>query len=77
MSHNTWIHRMMRPAARPPKDTPARPNQITRLRLGVGAAAALAIADGRALWLSWGAGLYLFGFYMAFSFRRGIARSWA
>ena len=54
----------MRPAARVLKDTPVTPNQITWLRLGLGVAAALAIADGRTLWLNWGAGLFLFGFFL-------------
>jgi len=64
MSHNTWIHRMMRPVARALKGTPVTPNQITWLRLGVGVAAALVIADGRTMWLNWGAGLFLFGFFL-------------
>lgn len=64
MSHNTWIHRMVRPVARVLKDTPVTPNQITWLRLGFGVAAALVIADGRTMWLNWGAGLFLFGFFL-------------
>ncbi len=64
MSHNTWIHRMVRPAALVLKNTPVTPNQITWLRLGAGIAAAAAIADGRTEWLNWGAGLFLLGFFL-------------
>ena len=64
MSHNTWIHRIVRPAAQVLKGTPVTPNQITWLRLGAGVAAALALADGRTNWMNWGAGLFLFGFFL-------------
>lgn len=59
MSHNTWIHRLVRGGVRPLVNTPVTPNQITTLRVGVGVAAAVALAEGSDLWRHWGAGIFL------------------
>ncbi len=59
MSHNTWIHRTVRVAVRPLAATPVTPNQITTLRLAVGIAAGLALAQGSDFWRYIGAGLFL------------------
>ena len=59
MSHNTWIHRFVRVGVRPLAKTPVTPNQITTLRVGVGLAAAAALAEGSDLWRHWGAGIFL------------------
>ncbi len=59
MSHNTWIHRAVRHAVRPLAATPVTPNQLTSLRLAVGIAAGLALAEGGDAWRHLGAGLFL------------------
>ena len=63
VSHDTLIHRLVRPVVRPLSFTPVTPNQITSLRLGVGlaAAAGLAMPGG---WRAAGAGLYLLSLLM-------------
>ena len=61
MSHDTWIHRSVRVAVRPLAATPVTPNHLTTLRLAVGFAAALALAEGSDLWRHVGAGVFLFG----------------
>ncbi len=61
MSHNTWIHRAVRVAVRPLAATPVTPNQLTTLRLAVGVAAGLALAQGGDAWRHLGAGLFLLG----------------
>jgi phosphatidylglycerophosphate synthase len=64
MSHDTWIHRMIRPAVRPLARTPVTPNQLTWLRLLSGVAAALAFSQGEDLWRNWGAALFLVSFLL-------------
>ncbi len=59
MSHDTWIHRVVRPAVRPLVATPITPNHITTLRLVTGLAAALALAEGGEAWRAWGGGIFL------------------
>ena len=61
MSHNTWIHRVVRLAVRPLAATRVTPNQLTTLRLAVGIAAGLALAQGEDTWRHLGAGLFLLG----------------
>ena len=61
MSHNTWIHRIVRVAVRPLAATPVTPNQVTTLRCAAGLAAALALAQGSDDWRHWGAGIFLIG----------------
>ena len=58
MSHNTWIHRIVRTGVKPLAKTRITPNQITSVRLGlaVGAAALMAIGPR---WHIYGAGLFL------------------
>ena len=46
MSHNTWIHRIVRVGVRPLVATPVTPNQLTTLRLASGLAATAAFAVG-------------------------------
>ncbi len=46
LSHNTWIHRGLRPLVRPLAATPLTPNHITTLRLLTGFAAAFAVSVG-------------------------------
>lgn len=60
MSHNTWIHRVVRVAVRPLVATRIAPNHITALRLVTGIAAAGAFAHGDEEWRYWGAGIFLF-----------------
>jgi archaetidylinositol phosphate synthase len=46
MSHNTWIHRLIRLGVRPLANTRVTPNQITTLRLLTGVCAAVLFASG-------------------------------
>lgn len=50
MSHDTVIHRIVRPAVRIAARTGISPNQITTLRLIAGLAAAICFARGGATW---------------------------
>lgn len=59
MSHNTWIHRIVRVAVRPLARTAVTPNQVTTVRLIVGLAAVAALAQGGTLWLTLGAGIFV------------------
>ncbi|MDT8277174.1 CDP-alcohol phosphatidyltransferase family protein [Roseomonas mucosa] len=59
MSHDTIIHRIVRPAVRRVALTGVTPNQITTLRLLGGIAAALAFA-GPSPWPAIGGGIFLF-----------------
>lgn len=59
MSHNTWLHRLVRPAVRPLAGTPVTPNHLTTVRLGTGLGAAAAFAAGGGGWLAWGSALFL------------------
>ena len=59
MSHNTLLHRLVRPAIASLAKTGATPNQLTTLRLATGVLAAVAFAVGRAPWTSVGAGVMI------------------
>ena len=59
MSHNTWIHRIVRVGVRPLVATPVSPNHVTSLRLVAGIAAAGLCAHGDPTWRTWGAGLFV------------------
>lgn len=59
MSHNTWIHRLVRPAVRPLAHSRLTPNHVTTLRLIAGAAAAAAYARGDADGYLWGGVLFI------------------
>lgn len=59
MSHNTWIHRIVRPTVvKPLANTPVTPNQLTTLRLLAGIAAAGIMAAGPA-WQGIAAGVFV------------------
>lgn len=64
MSHNTWIHRIVRVAVRPLVGTPITPNQITAVRLVAGIAAAVALAQGSPLWLNLGASIFVISMFL-------------
>lgn len=64
MSHNTWIHRVVRVAVRPLVATSITPNQLTTLRLLVGIAAAFAFAQPGRQWLDFGALIFLISFLL-------------
>jgi archaetidylinositol phosphate synthase len=57
MSHNTWIHRIVRVGIRPLAKTRITPNQLTSVRLGVAVWAAALMAIGPR-WHIYGAGLF-------------------
>ena len=59
MSHQTWLHRIVRPAVRPLVATPVTPNHVTTLRLAAGLAAAAALAMPDPTARGWGALLFL------------------
>ncbi len=59
MSHNTWLHRMVRVPMRPLARTRVTPNQVTMLRLATGLGAALICALGPGTWQYVGVGLFL------------------
>ena len=59
MTHDTWMHRMVRPMVRPLVRTPVAPNQLTWLRLLIGVSAALVFAQEEDVWSQWGAALFL------------------
>ncbi|KQO09069.1 CDP-alcohol phosphatidyltransferase family protein [Sphingomonas sp. Leaf242] len=54
MSHNTIIHRIVRPAVRIAARTAITPNQITTVRLVSGIAAAVCLAEGTYGWMAIG-----------------------
>jgi phosphatidylglycerophosphate synthase len=58
MSHNTWLHRIVRVGVRPLVATPVTPNQLTTLRLACGLAATAAFAVGDQTWRAWGAAVF-------------------
>jgi archaetidylinositol phosphate synthase len=58
VSHDTLIHRLVRPAVRPLVRTSVTPNQLTTLRLLTGLGAAAAFASGGP-WRDLGAGVFL------------------
>jgi len=60
MSHNTWLHRIVRIPMRPLARTRVTPNQVTMLRLATGLGAAGICAVGPGAWQHVGVGLFLF-----------------
>jgi phosphatidylglycerophosphate synthase len=59
MSHNTWIHRLVRPMVEPLVDSPITPNQVTTLRLIFGLSASAACMAGGQTWIGIGGLLFL------------------
>ncbi|MSO70556.1 MAG: CDP-alcohol phosphatidyltransferase family protein [Alphaproteobacteria bacterium] len=59
MSHNTFLHRMVRPLVRPLAKTAVTPNQVTTLRLAFGLAAAASLASADVSTREFGAALFL------------------
>ncbi len=59
MSHNTWIHRVVRVGVRPLVGTSVTPNHLTTLRLATGLAATAAFAVGDPVWRAWGAAIFV------------------
>jgi archaetidylinositol phosphate synthase len=64
MSHNTWVHRTVRPLVRLLARTSISPNQVTTARLCFGLAGAAVAAIGPTPWLAIGAGLFLVSFLL-------------
>jgi archaetidylinositol phosphate synthase len=64
MSHNTWVHRIVRPVVRPLVVSRVTPNHLTALRLLTGIAAALLLAGGASLWSDIGAAIFLLSFLL-------------
>ncbi|MGH6947911.1 MAG: CDP-alcohol phosphatidyltransferase family protein [Kiloniellales bacterium] len=64
MSHNTWIHKVVRVGVRPLARTAVTPNQVTTLRLLAGFAAAAAFAIDSDGWRDLGAGLFLISLFL-------------
>ena len=59
MSHNTWIHRLVRPWLNRCSDSPVTPNQLTTLRLSFGLSASATCMVGGQSWLSIGGALFV------------------
>lgn len=59
VSHDTLIHRMIRPAIRRIAPTGVTPNQLTTLRLISGLVAAAAFAQGGVMWPDMGGGIFV------------------
>jgi archaetidylinositol phosphate synthase len=59
MSHNTWIHRLVRPMVEPLVGLPVTPNQLTTLRLTFGLLASIACMRGGQTWLGLGGVLFV------------------
>jgi phosphatidylglycerophosphate synthase len=59
VSHDTWIHRVVRPAVVPLVNTRVTPNQLTTVRLVTGLAAATVAAQGTRGWLALAGAVFL------------------
>ncbi len=59
MSHDTLIHRLVRPVVRQVAGTGVTPNQLTTLRLATGVLSAIGFAQGGVLWPDLGAAVML------------------
>jgi phosphatidylglycerophosphate synthase len=59
MSHNTWIHWIVRPIVRPLAKSHVTPNHLTALRLATAAASAFMLAIGDAAWSNAGGVVFL------------------
>jgi archaetidylinositol phosphate synthase len=59
LSHDTIVHRIVRPAVRMLAGTPVTPNQLTALRFATGLFAATAFALGGQDWIDIGAAIFL------------------
>jgi archaetidylinositol phosphate synthase len=64
MSHNTWIHRIVRPFVRPLVRTVVTPNHLTALRLLTGIAAAILLAGGDSFWSDIAGAVFLLSFLL-------------
>ncbi|MGD0104793.1 MAG: CDP-alcohol phosphatidyltransferase family protein [Rhodopila sp.] len=60
MSHDTAIHRVVRPAVRMAARTGVTPNQVTTMRLATGLAASIIFAQGTYGWMVLGGIVFLF-----------------
>jgi archaetidylinositol phosphate synthase len=60
MSHDTVIHRVVRPAVRMAARTGLTPNQVTTMRLATGLAASIIFAQGTYGWIVLGGIVFLF-----------------
>lgn len=59
MSHDTIVHRTVRPVVRLIARTPVTPDHLTALRFATALAAAAAFAQGERFWVNVGAGIFL------------------
>lgn len=64
ISHNTYIHRIVRVGVRPLVNTPVTPNQITAVRLVGGIVAAVAFAVGEPSWINAGAAIFVVSMFL-------------
>lgn len=64
MSHDTWVHRAVRPVVRRLATTAVTPNQLTAGRLVTAVASALLIASGDPGWSKAGGALFLVSFLL-------------
>jgi archaetidylinositol phosphate synthase len=64
MSHDTRVHRIVRPIVRPIVNTAVTPNHLTTLRLLTGIAAALLLAGGNGFWSDVAGAIFLLSFLL-------------
>lgn len=65
MSHNTWIHRIVRiGVVRPLVHSPVTPNHLTTLRLVSGIVAAVLVGIGETRWMEIGAGIFVVSVFL-------------
>lgn len=64
MTHNTWMHRVVRVGVAPLANTGVTPNHLTTLRLVTGLAATASFAVGTPVWRAWGGGLFVVSMFL-------------
>ena len=64
MSHNTWVHQIVRPATRSLIGTRINPNHLTAVRLATALAASLLLATGVRNWSTIASGIFLVSFLL-------------
>jgi len=64
LSHDTWIHRLVRPMVPPLVELGVTPNQVTTLRLITGLAASAACMMGGRVWIAIGGTIFLISIFL-------------
>lgn len=64
MSHNTWVHMIVRPIVRPLANSPVTPNHLTAMRLATAVASSLMLAIGDRYWSNAAGLVFLISFFL-------------